>query len=111
MRSIHFRVRLKQGEWFYWSVIGKIGPHNLRDNILSDTIGQYTGVKDQNGREIWEGELIQQTSNGKAFTVAWGFDQYELHTANGQFYSPLNAGGDWVVIGDIHENAARLKEL
>ena len=111
MRSIHFRVRLKQGEWFYWSVTGEIGPHNVRDDILWDTIGQYTGVKDQNGREIWEGDLIQQTPNGKAFTVAWGFDQYELHTSNGQFYSPLTPGGDWVVIGDIHENAEILKEL
>jgi hypothetical protein len=104
-------VRLKQGEWFYWSVTGWICPHDVRDDILWDTIGQYTGVKDQNGTEIWEGDLIQQTPNGRAFTVAWGLDQYELHTANGQFYSPLTPGGDCVVVGHIHENAEILKEL
>ena len=54
---------------------------------------------------------MQQTPKGRALTVAWGLDQYELHTANGQFYSPLTPISDWVVIGDIHESAAILKEL
>lgn len=111
MRSIRFRVRLKQGEWFYWSVPERIGPQGVRDNILWDTIGQYTGVNDRNGTEIWEGDIVQQTPKGRNLTVAWGLDQYELQTANGQFYSPLTSIGDWVVIGDIHESAAILKEL
>ena len=111
MRSIRFRVRLRQGDWFYWSVPEKIGPHGVRDDILWDTVGQYTGVKDQNGTEIWEGDIMQQSAKGTALTVAWGLDQYELHTTNGQFYSPLTPIGQWVVIGDIHETAAILKEL
>ena len=54
---------------------------------------------------------MQETPNGRVLTVAWGLDQYELHTANGLFYSPLRLVGDWVVIGNIHESAEIMKEL
>ena len=111
MRSTKFRVRLKQGEWFCWSVTDKIGPHDVREDILWDTLGQFTELKDKNTIEIWEGDLMQETPNGRVLTVAWGLDQYELHTANGLFYSPLRLVGDWVVIGNIHESAEIMKEL
>jgi len=66
MREIKFRAWDKDLHKMYnkWTVI----PDDDRSHILM----QYTGLKDKNGKEIYEGDIVKH-KNGKNYEVKFGF--------------------------------------
>lgn len=136
MRKIKFRGLNNKREWVYGNsitVIYKGGwvtaiqeeledeEINIYDSLPttiifdSTTINQYTGLKDKNGSEIYEGDIIKNVDfeikyvvgfkNG-AFTKSWeNSNVHLLYDSNIEDGKLL----DWVVIGNIYEDKISVK--
>lgn len=127
MRTIKFRqpIRNKKGiflEWFYWGYIdGQWIQAAIQQNGLDTRTEsqQFTGLKDKNGNEIFEGDLYQ-VANNKIYEVRYfemGEMNYEL--SGGMFVLCVNetnffpfdeyAIKNGKVIGNIYEHPNLLK--
>ncbi len=65
---------------------------------------QFTGLKDKNGKEIYEGDIVRN-EHGVLFTVEWHSHKYVLRYAGyGAFNTEIRMKEKLEVIGNIHEN-------
>lgn len=129
MRTIKFRgKRLYDGKWVYGYVLGHdtlpymaiVTMNNTDKSVINktttsvdpDTIGQFTGLHDKNGKEIYEGDILKAGDCGLlevrfvrgVFAFLWGGNlDDEFPTC-----SPTH---EWAeVIGNIHDNPKLLKK-
>ena len=143
MREILFRgKRLQGGEWvegyFFKSDINKKERESGKATLIftpdcdtfitvpechnsfmvvSDTVGQYTGLKDKNGKRIFEGD-VAKVLQGKDKGIAYvGFENgaFMLYPKTGNIYERTLWSywyNDWdvEVIGNIYDNPELLEK-
>lgn len=59
MRTTKFRAKVLDGTWFIWELLSPIDIKDLEPVIDKETIGQFTGLLDKNGKEIYEGDILK----------------------------------------------------
>lgn len=132
MREIKFRGKNYGGIWLYGylmpaekPVINKgckyrisvspqscAGKDKMVYEVISDTIGQYTGLKDKNGKEIYEGDiLIEPGIFDLPRTVFWDhrFMRFGNISPSTCGYIALHDYRKPEIIGNIHDNPELLK--
>lgn len=139
MREILFRgKRTDNGEWIEGALLytvswtGAVTDARIVEDYLDDdipqlfqhevepsTVGQYTGLCDKNGKQIYEGDIVEWDGQSMdTYKIIYGDDASffgvpingRLEQVAGESLSLLNADLGIVVVGNIHDNLELLEE-
>lgn len=141
MRELKFRAWDKDLKRYFYDIavypnnVAAIQRHNIESMMLEAEYGathwteldenavieQYTGLKDKNGKEIYEGDIIQEeidfnskmTDGVFTYVVEWDSDTlcYGLRGNDNSIHDELwEVNTSVEVIGNIHENPELLED-
>lgn len=123
MREIKFRGRSDVNNvWHYGDLATGKSPAIVEGDIYTrffyvdpTTVGQFTGLLDADGREIYEGDIVK-CGTGRICEVVYFLSPvhagYDLNPVGGFDCKPpseLSLWSDLTIIGNVHDNPELLE--
>lgn len=129
MREIKFRGIKNDGNWCFGDLIQSNNDHNVwihapkinhTYKVAPATVGQYTGLLDSNGKEIYEGDILRF-----APPLRWEDDERRLGVVvfkcyafvvkyDDKFTGLFNLAANeepYTIICNVHDNPELLEEM
>lgn len=117
-KHIHalFQNEHLNGTWIYGYLEDEnyINSPELEGEFLvdKDTVGQYIGLRDREGKRIFEGDIVETVYDGKQnpnYVVVWDSNELDFKATNGKEHYKTNfeylgCCDEIVVIGNIFDN-------
>lgn len=83
--------------------------HDFWARVDPKTVGQYTRLKDKNGKEIYENDLTKDKA-GRVYKVIYNeFCAFMLYPVDGDDFMAIYPGIELEVIGNIYEHPHLLR--
>ena len=121
MREIKFRGMNPNGEWLYGDLIHRDGlstivPADCYESVedsfvMTSTVGQYIGLKDLHGNEIYDGDIVECYA-GEHYQGCWEYQKRVIveYCWTQSMWEMLNCD-QLEVIGNIYEHPERIPEV
>ena len=139
MREIRFRGKTLDGlKWVYgdliqensgrvvirtnlktWGKNSDVAPYGESVDVKPDTVGQYTGLNDRNGKEVYENDILRVYDRKTYFNiiVSWSKEAVAFmacycdknQSPLSWFSNLLPNGYEIEVLGNIHDNPELLE--
>ena len=132
MREILFKAkRIDNGEWVEGCYISSCEGTFIQTNCIEhyyvpavsckkvdpETLCQFTGLCDKNGKRIWENDVVWIVCDGKEhiYQIVWDNSELDFKATNGEEnygtnYEYLLCCDEIEVIGNIFDNPELLQE-
>lgn len=129
MREILFRGKTKSGEWIEGNYVKAYDYGHVEsikhlifsnssyygydgytndEEVIPETVGQFTGLTDKNGEKIFEGDIVRVNKDGDILEIMYCERGY-FCANNNAWWEFIDELGAFEVIGNIHDNPELLE--